>query len=218
MKTHALRAEQLLADPLFEVGTHGWEHRNLEVAARARIATEIDASTQAYVDLHKRLKAQACYDRKGVKLAFENAAPTPSLFRFPFGACRPEALSALRDRGLAPIQWDVSSGDASPLIKPSRMAHSVLQRVRPGSIILFHANGRGHSTEAALPRIIRGLKAKGYELVSVSELLATPGARPVTVPGCYDFRPGDTARYRRLSQRLERMYQRFYRRYAKTKR
>ncbi len=46
-------------------------------------------------------------------------------------------------------------------------------RTRPGSIILLHpwAEGRAE-TRRALPAIIRGLKARGYRLVTVSELVA----------------------------------------------
>ena len=65
-----------------------------------------------------------------------------------------------------------------------------LASVRPGSIVLFHANGRGWSTEAALPGIVSALQAKGYEFVTVTELLAA--GEPVMSETCYDSRPGDT--------------------------
>ena len=70
------------------------------------------------------------------------------------------------------------------------MTQNVLASVRPGSIVLFHANGRGWSTEAALPGIVAALKAKGYEFVTVTELLAA--GEPVMSETCYDSRPGDT--------------------------
>ena len=70
------------------------------------------------------------------------------------------------------------------------MAQNVLASVRPGSIVLFHANGRGWSTEAALPAIVSALRAKGYEFTTVTELLAA--GDPVLSETCYDSRPGDT--------------------------
>ena len=70
------------------------------------------------------------------------------------------------------------------------MTQNVLSSVRPGSIVLFHANGRGWHTEAALPGIVGALRAKGYEFVTVSELLAA--GEPVMSATCYDSRPGDT--------------------------
>jgi hypothetical protein len=89
------------------------------------------------------------------------------------------------------------------------MVQAVLKSVSSGSIVLFHANGRGWHTASALPRIVKELKANGYQLVTVSELLAEPGAQPVYADMCYDFRPGDTNRYDTFSLRLEEDYSRF---------
>jgi peptidoglycan/xylan/chitin deacetylase (PgdA/CDA1 family) len=54
-----------------------------------------------------------------------------------------------------------------------RMVEYVLSNTRPGSIVLLHPwyRNRGN-TRAALPRIIEGLKARGYRFVTVNELLA----------------------------------------------
>jgi hypothetical protein len=96
--------------------------------------------------------------------------------------------------GLLPIQWDVSSGDPTASQSAAGITQNVLEGVRPGSIVLFHANGRGWHTEAALPDIIAGLKARGYEFVTVTELLAA--GEPVMSATCYDSRPGDVDRPR----------------------
>jgi hypothetical protein len=48
--------------------------------------------------------------------------------------------------------------------------------------------------------------------VTISELLATPGARPRFTSTCYDSRPGDADRYDDLSPRLETQYRAFYER------
>jgi hypothetical protein len=75
----------------------------------------------------------------------------------------------------------------------------MVRRTRPGSIILAHANGRGHHTAAALPLAIPRLKAMGYTFVTVSELIAA--GRPEVVDQCYDSEPGDTDKYDRLFPR-----------------
>jgi hypothetical protein len=69
------------------------------------------------------------------------------------------------------------------------MARQVLANVQPGSIVLFHANGRGRHTDAALPAIVAALKSQGYQFVTVSELLAA--GEPMMTATCYDSRPGD---------------------------
>jgi peptidoglycan-N-acetylglucosamine deacetylase len=68
-----------------------------------------------------------------------------------------------------------------------------VRNVRPGSIVIAHANGRGHHTAEALLVAIPKLKAMGFEFVTVSALIAA--GRPVMSDTCYDSRPGDTDKY-----------------------
>lgn len=49
------------------------------------------------------------------------------------------------------------------------MEARVLPKVKPGSILLFHNNGK-YTTEA-LPAIIGKLQEKGFKFVTVSELI-----------------------------------------------
>ena len=51
------------------------------------------------------------------------------------------------------------------------MIHAVVGQARPGSIIIFHINGRGWKTHEALLAILRGLRGRGFRFVSLSELL-----------------------------------------------
>ena len=66
------------------------------------------------------------------------------------------------------IFWSVDTNDWR---KPSAdtLVNRAVNDARDGSIILMHENKA--NTLAALPRIITYLQAKGYELVTVSELL-----------------------------------------------
>jgi peptidoglycan/xylan/chitin deacetylase (PgdA/CDA1 family) len=49
----------------------------------------------------------------------------------------------------------------------------VLEAVRPGSIVLMHDGGGDRSeTVAAVPRIVRKLRRRGYRLVTIPRLLA----------------------------------------------
>lgn len=95
--------------------------------------------------------------------------------------------------GLAAVQWSLTTGDPDPASTPERIQKTVLERVRPGDIIIGHANGNGHGTGQALPGLLAELAKRGYTLVTVSELLAA--GRPVVASDCYDSHPGDTARY-----------------------
>lgn len=205
MLTHRTRTQQIMSDSRFQIANHTWEHRNLRLLKGDKLVEEIKSAQIAYEKVREDLAAKQCVgpDRHGI--AREQAPRRLSMIRFPFGACNDEVLDATNKLGLIPIQWDVSSGDAPPGQSPKEMLKDVLT-VRPGSIVLFHANGRGLHTTETLPSIVHALKARGYEFVTVEELLAA--GKPVMTPTCYDKKPGDADRYDRLAARLEQAYAR----------
>lgn len=190
MRSHEARTQQLISDPLFEIANHAEAHRNLRLLKPDVRQDEILGPQRAYELIRKRFSETQC-----TAAAPQAVAAIPQrmgLFRFPYGACNAESLAAVHDAGLLAIQWDVSTGDPSPGTKPADMLRA-LKAVKPGSIIIAHANGRGWHTAEALPAMIAALRQRGFEFVTVSELLAA--GRPVITETCYDTRPGDTDRY-----------------------
>jgi peptidoglycan-N-acetylglucosamine deacetylase len=88
-------------------------------------------------------------------------------------------LGTARSLGLATIMWNVDPRDWA-LPGSEAIRRQVLAQVQPGSIIISHDGGgpRGE-TLAAYPGIIAALRARGYRIVTVSQLL---GFRPVYRP------------------------------------
>ena len=191
MTSHTERSKQLIADPLFEIGTHGWAHQNTRLLTGAALKTEVEAPSAAYQSIRNSLARSQCAVPH--QAAFSLIPDRMTLFRFPFGSCHAEGLAAAANAGLMAIQWDVSTGDPAPSQSARAIADAMIRQVRPGSIVLAHANGRGHHTAAALPLAIPKLRSMGYQFVTVSELLAA--GQPVITPTCYDSRPGDTDKY-----------------------
>ena len=99
----------------------------------------------------------------------------------------------IQDLGLPAIQWDVVSGDPAKGRSAAAIARTVVENARPGSIVVFHANGRGHGTAGSLGIFVPKLRAAGFDFVTVSELLAS--GKPVAASECYEMRPGDNLRY-----------------------
>ena len=190
MRSHAERARQLMSDPLFEIGSHSEAHRNLRLLSGAALSEEVAGPQRAYEALREDFAHGQCVAQHASLAA--RVAPRLSLFRFPYGACNAPALNAVNDAGLLAIQWDLSTGDPSP----GQSAKAILQALnhaKPGAIVVMHANGRGHHTGEALPIGLPQLKAKGFQFVTLSELLAA--GTPEVVQSCYDSRPGDTDKY-----------------------
>ncbi len=193
MRSHPEKTMQLMADPLFEVGNHSWSHRNLRQATDEVVEHEILWPQWEYGLLWEELAHRAT--QAGLPAAEMGKIPSvPRLFRFPFGACNDAALAAVADAGLRAIQWSIVTGDPAPEQTASAIVRTVLGEATPGSIVIFHANGRGHGTAEALREIVPVLRDKGYTFVTVSELLERSD-NLVTTPECYELRPGDNLRY-----------------------
>ncbi|MFN3869770.1 MAG: polysaccharide deacetylase family protein, partial [Hyphomicrobiaceae bacterium] len=198
--SHEPRTRQLMSDPLFEIANHAAGHRNLRLLTGARLSEEIAAPQRAYEAIRERLAAERCL--AAAPAAIERIPKRMALFRFPYGACNQASLDAVNDAGLLAIQWSLSTGDPWPGQSAKAIARAVLQGVKPGAIVIGHANGRGYHMAEALPLFIPQLKAQGYRFVTVSELLAA--GTPEVVPTCYNARPGDTDRYDNLLAALGR--------------
>lgn len=194
LMTHPERAQQLLADPLFEVGSHSFTHRNFRLLTPNAIREDLALAGAADAFARQSLSNRACY-------ATVAGSPVPplALFRFPFGTCNADSLNAVNDAGLLAIQWDVVSADPVFANGGDRIARVVIDRARPGSIVVMHANGRGHHTAQALPRIIAELRARGFEFATVGDLMAR--GDPEIATTCYETKPGDNLRYDRLTAR-----------------
>lgn len=104
---------------------------------------------------------------------------TPCVFRPPYGSYDQSTVRTAQSLGLATVLWDVDPADWA---RPGTRAieERVLAQVQPGSIILSHDGGGPRSeTLAAYPAIIQKLRARGYRIVTIPQLL---GFRPVYRP------------------------------------
>ena len=80
-------------------------------------------------------------------------------------------MRELQRQKLLMVLWSVDPGDyEQPGV--SVITQRVLEGAHPGAIMLLHDGGGDRAqTVAALPGIIRALRAHGYRLVTVPELL-----------------------------------------------
>ncbi len=91
-----------------------------------------------------------------------------TLFRPPFGDYNDRLIRVCRDNGYYVIQWDVDSLDWKEYgVQP--VVDRVTRNVKNGSIVLFHNNAKYVSEY--LPIVLEKLKAEGYEIVPISELI-----------------------------------------------
>ena len=138
---------KMIVDEGHEIGNHAYSHPDLKKLTNARIKDEISKTNEV---IHATLEIK------------------PKWFAPPSGSYRQDVVDVARDMDMYTILWTLDTVDwRNP--EPSAMANRVLQKVEPGSMILMHPTA---SATGGLEQLIKGLKAKGYQISTVSNLLS----------------------------------------------
>lgn len=140
----------LASRPQFEIGNHTWNHPHLPRLTEKQIRRELEATQE---EVQKQI---------GI---------TPRYFRPPFGELDEKTVRMAAQLGLTTVEYDFPSGDPDLHATKERLVEWVVGRSRPGSIVVMHINERGWHTAEALPQIVEQLRARGFELVTVGEMV-----------------------------------------------
>lgn len=92
-------------------------------------------------------------------------------FRFPGGNYNSVAVDNVRKMGYKIVHWSFASGDADKKIPAKALADWIRLKTKPGTIYIFHINGRGYKTAEILPGFLQYLYKKGYKVRRLSEML-----------------------------------------------
>jgi peptidoglycan-N-acetylglucosamine deacetylase len=95
----------------------------------------------------------------------------PRLFRPPYGSFDTTTFHLLHQMHMLMVLWSVDTDDYE---RPgvAAIVDNALEGAKPGAIILMHdAGGDRSETIEALPTIIRELRKRGFDLVTVPQLL-----------------------------------------------
>ncbi|MDO4954449.1 MAG: polysaccharide deacetylase family protein [Akkermansia sp.] len=132
-----------------EIGVHTWSHIKMTGSSSERINSEVSRSINAITAATGR---------------------APRLIRPPYGATNASIVNSMFENyGLTSVLWDVDTRDWQHPGVDVVISRAV-GNAHSGSIILVHDIHA--STLAALEGIVSGLQARGFKLVTVSELMA----------------------------------------------
>lgn len=149
---HDREMQDLRSVPFFELGTHGDVHAHLPLLEETEQRREVSRAV-SYLK-----------DRYGV------AAP---LFRPPYGEFNDVTVRVVQALDLRFILWDVVSGDPDPTLPAANILTRVSRKIRPGSILIFHANGKGKHTGEVIRALHESLlDQKHLRPMTVTDLLA----------------------------------------------
>jgi peptidoglycan/xylan/chitin deacetylase (PgdA/CDA1 family) len=144
-----------IADAGMEIGSHTWEHPNMTTIPPEDIAGQFSRANDA------------------ITAAIGHP---PKLYRPAGGLSNPAVLQTAGKFGLAEILWDVIPFDWANDSNTGATRQVLMTQIKPGSVVLFHDTYS--STVDLVQQFIPVLKANGYHLVTVSDLLGprAPGS------------------------------------------
>ncbi len=128
-----------------DIGNHTYYHPNLTWLSPEQIRAEILAASWT-IERHT-----------GVKPLFSRA---------PGGNVSKPVNAALLEAGLVSTLWTINPGDLGGAGR-SHITNLCIAQAKPGAVILLHEFSA--ETRAALPLLIRGLKAQGWRFGTLSE-------------------------------------------------
>lgn len=157
-KAYPKEAYELAHDPLIEIGNHSYNHHAFAVGCYGlgviNNAADRDEVGTAQTEI------------------FNATGIIPKYFRFPGGCFDRIDVQTVAKMGLKIVHWDTVAGDGFNNNVQS-IINNVESRVQNGSIIVFHIHDGSYApkTNDALVKIIPDLRKKGFEFVTVSEML-----------------------------------------------
>jgi peptidoglycan-N-acetylglucosamine deacetylase len=134
-----------------EAGNHTWSHQDLSHLDHARAYAQMRRSHAAITRI---------------------TGKEPRHLRPPYGNIGGTTLSAAGALGYDLILWSIKMRESVYRRRPQGLVDYIVGNTEPGTIVLAHDTGHPDRLVALrnLSAMIRGLRAKGFEFVTVSEL------------------------------------------------
>jgi peptidoglycan/xylan/chitin deacetylase (PgdA/CDA1 family) len=160
LEAHPQLARRVVAED-HELGNHSWRHSRWQGFSSPR---------KQVAEVERGERAIANFVSNGA----------PPLYRAPFGVKTPPFVVAANAKRLTMVAWSLHGRDTGRA-NADEIAARVLRKIRPGDIVLLHDGHdlTGHHRSAcagAVSLILPGLRERGLECVTVSELLSPPPA------------------------------------------
>ena len=124
------------------IGVHGWTHDDPWRTSQSSLVEGFSRTASVVESLTGR--------------AVRDVRP-------PYGHITPALLWWCRRTGRRLVLWDLMPGDFTVSAAPEAVAHRIVERARPGSVIVLHEGGAaGDVARSALDHALPALRAAGW--------------------------------------------------------
>ncbi len=170
-----LKKENVKAATFFLAGS--WAERHPDLVDRiAKEGYEIGILGYSYEDYRNLEDVKIGNDISKAKVVFEKLnIKNIKVLRAPTGHFDERTLKIASRYGYTVVHWSIDSQDwTNPGVK---MIVKNVSKAKSGDIVLLHASDAAKQTASALPQIVNDVRSKGFNFVSVSEMIANGSAQ-----------------------------------------
>lgn len=138
-----------------EVANHGWHHVVMSKISRPQLTQQLRQTATTVSDATKK---------------------STVVMRPPFGNTNAQINEFIKsNESMTVVLWSLDSKDWETK-EPTAVAKQIIDNAQPGDIILCH-DIHPHTVDA-MPQVIDKLQAKGYEFLTLSEVMSFPDDSP----------------------------------------
>lgn len=130
-----------------QIGNHGYSHLHVNQVSEAQIVSDLQRSQGILESIVGQVSA---------------------FYAPPYGECKPHVVSAANRIGYRTVLWTIDTVDWIEGANDREIINKVTSRAQNGAIVLAHPTA---VTAKTLPGLIAKLKASGYELLTLSEIV-----------------------------------------------
>jgi peptidoglycan-N-acetylglucosamine deacetylase len=147
---HDGAVRRLRTVPFFEIETHGQAHAHLHRLEQDGQRREIDGPVEL---LRERYHIHATF------------------FRPPYGEYDSTTVEVAHALGQQVILWSAASGDPDPRLSAADIVTALSPRLNDGSVLVFHANGRGWHTREVVRDLAAELPRRHLRPATIAEIV-----------------------------------------------
>lgn len=136
-----------------EIGNHTYSHSNLKLLSESAIIQDVSIAAD---------------------LIAEEIPQRITLFRPPGGNINQAVTKTIDGMEMSTVLWNIDPRDWKTGAPPKKIVDHIIGHLKPGAIVVLH-EGKPQ-TLAALPELLRVLRQQDWQMVTVSELLASEQA------------------------------------------
>lgn len=151
------------------VGNHTFNHLKGWKTKTSEYVENVEKAGRQMQDAGRRVTGDEGTSNSEIVNCKSSIINHKSLFRPPYGKITSKQAEILQEKGFKIVMWDIISYDYDANISEEKCLQNVLQKIKPGSIVVFHDSLKAEKNlRYVLPKVLEFISEKGWNCLSIA--------------------------------------------------